>query len=377
MSVALIIFIIYNDQRGENMKILSIGEVQIVMQHDADQHNYFGWPTVARLQDGRIAVTASGFRRRHVCPFGKTVISYSADEGNTYTEPIPVIDTCLDDRDGGITVFGENSFIVTSFNNSSQFQRENAKDQYDLSYLDAIDPTQEQQDLGVNFRITHDGGKTFGPILKSPVTSPHGPITIKDGSLLWVGRNYCMQSDPEALQNNGSIKAVKLSADGKITEWGEIPAIDHKDAMTCEPCAFETNDGRIICQIRIHRYTEQKLFTLYQSESSDGGRTWITPRPILDDLGGAPAHIMRHSSGALISTYTQREKPYVVKAMFSFDEGRSWDVGHTIYTNGISWDMGYSSTVELSNGDLLTVFYAHLAADAPAVILQQKWRWEE
>jgi len=32
--------------------------------------------------------------------------------------------------------------------------------------------------------------------------------------------------------------------------------------------------------------------------------------------------------------------------------------------------------VELSDGSLLTVFYAHPAADQPAVIMQQKWRIE-
>ena len=49
------------------------------------QGNY--WPSVARLPDGRLAAVWSGGRHAHVCPYGKVLISYSNDEGVTWTEP--------------------------------------------------------------------------------------------------------------------------------------------------------------------------------------------------------------------------------------------------------------------------------------------------
>lgn len=107
------------------MRIIKSGDVKVIMSNQGSRHNYFGWPTAARLQNGKIAVAASGFRRRHVCPFGKAVISYSDDDGETYTLPAPVIDTVLDDRDGGILAFGDSGVIITSFNNTTAFQREN------------------------------------------------------------------------------------------------------------------------------------------------------------------------------------------------------------------------------------------------------------
>ena len=67
-------------------------------------------------------MVASGFRLRHLCPFGKAVIAYSEDAGETYTQPAPVIDTVLDDRDSGIVPFGEKQVIVTSFNNTVEDQ---------------------------------------------------------------------------------------------------------------------------------------------------------------------------------------------------------------------------------------------------------------
>lgn len=362
------------------MKVTLMGTPQIIMSNPDSKHNYFGWPTATRLQDGRIAVAASGFRRRHVCPFGKTVISYSSDEGKTYTAPEAVIDTCLDDRDGGLCPFGENSFIVTSFNNSTAFQREHAKDEYDIAYLDSVDPEQEKKDIGMNFRITHDGGKTFGPLLKAPVTSPHGPTVLKDGTIVWVGRQFTVKGS-DALYPDDCIKAYKMDAEGNMTFLGRLPDMTgEKDALACEPHAFQADDGTLICQVRYHRDDgwANGMFTMYQCESKDGGVTWSDPHYVVGQFDGAPAHIMRHSSGVLISTYTQRTKPYVVKAMFSKDNGRTWDREHELYVNGYSPDLGYSSTVELKDGSLLTVFYGHPdGKTAPAVIMQQQWKMEE
>lgn len=363
------------------MKIIQMGEPQIIMQNPDSHHNYFGWPTVARLQNGKIAVTASGYRLRHVCPFGKMVIAYSEDEGKTYTRPAPVIDTVLDDRDGGVVPFGENGVIVTSFNNLTDFQRQYAESAYDRGYLDSVTKEEESKDLGVTFRISQDCGVTFGPIYKSPVTSPHGPVVLQDGSLLWVGRVF----SPADAQQKGvdCIQAHRIHLDGTTEYVGQIENIDidGREPLSCEPHAIVLEDGRILVHIRVQMLDfitqPDGIFTVYQAESTDNGRTWSKPIPILPPKGGSPAHLFRHSSGMLISTYGYRLAPYGVKAMFSRDGGETWDTGYDIYVNHVGPDLGYPSTVELSDGSLLTVFYAHPEEDGPAVILQQRWRFEE
>ena len=94
------------------MKIEKVGAPKVIISNPNSMHNYFAWPSIAKLQNGKIAVVCSGFRLGHVCPFGKAVISYSEDEGETYTYPAPVLDTILDDRDAGIAVVGENTVIL-------------------------------------------------------------------------------------------------------------------------------------------------------------------------------------------------------------------------------------------------------------------------
>ena len=48
------------------MQVQILEEAKTIMSNPDSKHNYFGWPTVAKLQDGTIAVGASGFRLEHV-----------------------------------------------------------------------------------------------------------------------------------------------------------------------------------------------------------------------------------------------------------------------------------------------------------------------
>ena len=122
-------------------------------------------------------------------------------------------------------------------------------------------------------------------------------------------------------------------------------------------------------------YLQKLQFSLFQSESRDGGKSWTPPHRILPPHGGAPAHILEHSSGILIGAYSYREKPYGIKVMLSHDKGNTWSEGEFIYSNEISYDMGYPTTVELKDRSLLTVFYATEDTKIGAKIMQQKWQF--
>lgn len=353
------------------MKITLIGEPRVVMSNPDGRHKYFGWPTAARLQNGKIAVVASGFRLAHVCPFGKTVISYSEDEGQTFTKPCPVIDTPLDDRDGGILAYGKSNVIVTSFNNTREFQRKSTDNPYCLSYLDTISDEDEEKYLGASYRISCDFGVNFGETRKCPVTIPHGPLELPDGSLIFIGRPYNHREVKDC------IKAYKLLDNGEFEFNGEIEDIYNskgEKATSCEPHSILLNDGKILTQMRVQL---AGYFTIFQSESDDGGKTWSKPRQLLSDFGGAPPHLMRHSSGRLVSSYCLREAPFVVRVMISEDEGKTWDIDHDIYVNRVSPDMGYPSTVELKDNSLLTVFYAIPKDGEKAIIMSQQWKFED
>lgn len=333
------------------------------------KHPYFAWPTVAKLQNGTIAVGASGYRLEHICPFGKAVLSFSKDEGESYSEPKAFIDTVLDDRDVGLTPFGEKSLIATSFNNTLEFQRENMPQTEEcFQYIDSVSPKAEAEALGSNFRISHDYGETFGRIYKSPISSPHGPTVLNDGTLLWVGTLY---------ENNRIIEAHTICPEnGKMTFRGKISTDGANGLFLNEPCAVQLPNGKILCHIRAED-DDEKIFTLFQTVSEDNGKTWSPVKQIIKDDSGAPAHLLLHSSGILICAFSRRAYPYGIRVILSEDYGETWSEEHILFENFCTDDLGYPSTVELSDGSLLTVFYDKKNEESPALIRQQKWSLEE
>lgn len=374
------------------MKV-NIIESKTVISNDDSIFNYFGWPTVARLKNGSLAIATSGFRLAHVCPFGKCVVSFSKDEGKTWSFPTPVIDTLLDDRDGGITAFGESSVIVTSFNNAVGFQRESGIAKFDSApggrvevhknrtafanaYLDVVETEYPdwRKYLGSTFRISHDNGITFGEIKTIPVTCPHGPTEMPDGTLLYVGRKF---SENDSFRDERHLACYKVFPDGEYELIGEIENVG-EGYNSCEPHTILLKDGTLITHIRMEGHGH---FSIYQSESADGGKTWTKPHQLLPERGGAPAHIIE-KDGVLISTYGYRQTPYGIRVMFSYDQGKTWDINHILVDSECSSDLGYPSSVILEDGNILTVYYSRRSEDRTAaknscVIKQIIWNFEK
>ncbi|GHU74361.1 hypothetical protein AGMMS49992_15580 [Clostridia bacterium] len=365
------------------IKKLATDAPAVICSNSHSIFNYFGWPSVTRLPDGALAMVTSGFRLDHICPFGKGVISYSYDDGKSWTLPAVIFDTPLDDRDSGITCFGEKSVIVTSFNNTLKQQHiwndrtrsdaeawQNKRKLID-AYLDCAEAQgNEDQYLGSTYRISNDGGYTFGPIRRVPVTAPHGPARMNDGTLIYVGRKFSSNNkfDPNEKHH---LACYHLDLNGDYEFLSEIDniSVDGEMLESCEPHTIQLPSGRILVHIRVQ--LRGSYFTVYQSESDDGGRTFTSPHALLDKKGGSPAHILRCSDGLLISVYGYREAPYGIRAMFSWDDGETWDTDYVLSDDGLSGDLGYPASVELSDSRILTVYYQNIGGEC--VIRQQVW----
>ena len=346
-----------------------IGCEKIIMSNPGGKHPYFAWPTVIKLQNGTIAAGASGYRVEHICPFGKAVVSFSDDGGETYSEPRCIIDTVLDDRDTGLAAFGESGLIVTSFTKDIETLREKMPQTREcIDYINSVSAKDEAEALGVNFRISRDYGRTFGEIYKSPVSSPHGPAVLNDGTVLWVGRILGTHNRIEAHTVNTETGEMNLRGKMDLYKYEEF-----RDIYFYEPHAVQLADGRIVCHLRAENKAKT-MFTLYQTVSFDNGVSWSKPEQILKDDGGAPSHLFVHSSGTLIAAFSRRTMPYGIRVILSSDGGESWSDEYTVYENYFTDDLGYPATAELDDGSLLTVFYAKDNEESPAVIRQQKWK---
>ena len=351
----------------------------IICQNNDSIFNYYGWPSIARLPDKTLAMVASGHRLGHICSFGKAVMCYSRDEGRSWGEQIIIIDTLLDDRDAGICVFGDGTVIITSFNNTAAEQRNyltwRGKDDMCFSivndYIEIIEkmPETEKKHLGSTFRLSKDGGYVFGEIKHSPVTAPHGPVVMNDGNLLYVGKDHHIRGE------TNPIKCYKLYPDGNMEYLCSIedvqPETGNNEWLNCEPHAVVLPDGKIITHIRMQCKNDD-FFTVYQAESSDGGKSFTVPHPI-GLAHGSPPHLLLHSSGVLISSYGYRREPFGQRVMLSKDGGETWDTDYILRDDGNNDDLGYPATVELNDRSLLTVYYQAEKNRDNCVIMQSIW----
>lgn len=343
---------------------------------------YHGWPTVARRKNGELWLSWSGGRESHVCPFGQVCSMTSRDDGATWTWPRVLLDSAIDDRDSGVLETAKGSLIVTTFT-SLAYEDHLAKARAFAQHTEkgweskSMSPEQLARWTAANARLSKeerkaelgqwlirstDGGLTWSPRLPTIVNSPHGPVQLKDGRLLYAGKK---------LWTAGKEVGVCESKDDGLTwQWlAEIPARKGDKDGYHELHAVEAADGTIIVHIRNHNEAN-KGWTL-QTESTDGGKTWSVPHPI---CYGLPSHLLRLRDDRLVMTYGYRRAPFGNRARISSDNGKSWSGEIVLSGDGKGGDLGYPSTVELGDGTLLTVWYETMAEPKLAVLRQAKWR---
>ncbi len=351
----------------------------VVSRLPGEKLGYFGWPTVARMDDGTLVVASSGLRSQHVCPFGKTVLNFSRDGGRTWSPPRIIQDSPIDDRDAGVISLGGERLLVTWFTADSRLYANQAwiPEEERQSWRPVLDAWTDElvaQHLGSWVLLSEDGGATWEGPRRAPLSTPHGPILLKDGSLLYLGKDSREMS-------SGEILAASSGDGGRSWEvLGRVPLyLGTKAASYHEPHVAKLPDGKLVGIIRLENngpeadVTRLGLvnFSLMQSESQDGGRTWSMPRPL--GFHGSPPHLLFHSSGMLICTYGYRLPGFGQRLMFSRDGGRTWDYDWILRDDGPDGDLGYPSTVELEDGSLLTVYYQKYSASEKCSLLWSRW----
>lgn len=344
---------------------------------------FAAWPSVAKLNDGRIAVVFSGDRIKHVCPFGKTMICYSYDEGESWTAPSAVANTVFDDRDGGITVKG-NQVLVTSFNNNFAFQKHENENMPAGAVKDIINKyislyeNASQDEVGSFVWVSEDGGNTFKTHYKMPITAPHGPIVLSDGRYFYVGRSFSVEKKFRSENDNTEYLPegiyYSFSSDGYNWTQPELLGTEvPENEMWCEPHAVEHKNGEISVFIRVHEKNNFKIPMRTIVTTSSGNLTeWS--KPVELGLQASPPHLMRHSSGAVVCVIGRREKPFAEQVIISDDDGKTWSLPFDLDNSSVSPDLGYPASVELKDGNILTVYYQHEKENEKNYIKYTLWK---
>jgi len=297
----------------------------------------------------------------------------SDDSGLSWSYPRVVMDGGIDDRDAGVLETSSGAMLITSFSSNAYepmlAAAEAKPGSWDEKRLERWQATHNRlsrparrASLGVWMIRSTNGGITWSGRYRSILNSPHGPIELSDGRIFYAGKQLW----------KGDKVGFAQSVDDGLT-WNyltDLPVREGDDkADYHELNAIECESGRIVVHIRNHN--KKNSGETLQSHSTDGGKTWSTPRSI--GVWGLPSHLQRLGDGRLLMSYGHRRNPLGNQARVSDDEGKTWSEAMVISSDGHSGDLGYPSTVEFPDGSLLSVWYERMKNSPNAVLRQADW----
>ena len=344
---------------------------------------FCGWPTVCRRAvDDELLVAFSGDRNGHVCPYGRIQMVRSNDGGETWGNPWFLPGSVLDDRTPGIIALMDGTLVVTWLGSAAFMDASySAKRPEYARHMEKLPGSDVVRGAGGWVLRSVDGCRSWKPSARMRGHAPHGPVELSDGRLLQIGRSAADDGSISfrelPIARNGEM-LVEESRD-KGETWHVIHrfspvrpdgVVPYRDAHLVEAAT-----GRIVALMRCDTGDPR----LVQTESSDGGRSWTTPKPTTI-MGGWPPHLIRLDDGRLLCSYARRGVGGLGEyACFSDDGGRTWDVDNEVKLTGhFNDDLGYASSVQLPDGSIVTVYYqSDKKGELPSVMATKWWPLKE
>ncbi len=367
---------------------------------------YLAWPTLARSKKGALLLAFSGDRRGHVCPFGKTYLMRSEDDGRSWSDPHLVNDTPLDDRDAGLCVCPDGTVVLTWF--SMYYQRgheimennfrkwgeapgerkawlrhlQNISRQDICRWASAATIPGQGSDADVSMgywcRRSMDDGITWDEPTPTPVSAPHGPVSLSDNRLLYLGTFNKDRPDGEC--------AIGLAASNDHGKCWQVHAslagMESRGVSAADAYAFFTEPHLVAtgCDdhlVGLFRWEETQGHRnpgrLYELHSRDGGHSWTKPAPT--PLWGKPPHLLKLKDGRLLASYGHRSKPFGQRACISETADGGWSADNEIILrqDAPNGDLGYPASVECKDGSILTVYYQCKNGNERPVLMATRW----
>jgi hypothetical protein len=342
--------------------------------------HYCAWPALVRTGNGDLLLA---FCRtdHHMAPDGAIVTMRSRDNGVTWTDPVVAYATPIDDRECGLTILPDGRIVMHIW--STFWKAEN----YTCLPFEAYPPEiisawvehvnrpayrAEAHWHGGWVVVSHDHGQTWSAPVRGP-DSVHGGIALQNGTLLTA-----------TYREDGGHIGLYAAAQ-PAGPWRKLAAVRCPTPETHrfgEPHLTQLASGRIILMIRYtaRAYDDRRPdLHLWESWSDDNGLTWAPScrTPLL----GFPPHLTVLQDGRALCTYGYRRAPFGERAALSRD-GVTWDAAREIILrddNG-NHDLGYPASIEVSPGEILSVYYQKPAFDPTdihknkACIMATLWR---
>lgn len=322
-----------------------------------DQH-YNSFPNVIH-HDGELLVAfrqapdrrALFHKNLHIDPASKAVYVTSSDNGENWDEKPFVLydDFYLGVQDPCITLLRDGTLFCSFFT-------------WEVVAKDYVHENNKYREIegkwmarlgGIFTTRSYDGGKSWDaplPLHTKVAAAVRGNVVeLNDGSILLP---YYIHG-----------KAFVVHSPNKGKTWGSVSTMASEEGITFhEPNLYQTKSGKLVAFIRSSIQDDQlpndQRHPLVTCESHDQGRTWVNHQKH-SIFSPSPFHALRLQSGNVLLTYGHRHKPYGIRALLLDPDCSNIDEAEQIILrdDGLGFDIGYTSSVQLDNGDILVTYY--------------------
>jgi len=232
--------------------------------------------------------------------------------------------------------------------------------------------TTQHDGSGTTLYRSTDGGVTWAKIDYGDhsLSYKRDLISLSDGSI------YMFNSigNRRELEGPNSIAWRMRSTDGGQT-WGDrqdVKSWERRRPFFSEASVLALSDRHFLKASRINGShvegitgvpkpgNEQTHYEMTQSiafmESFDAGLTWSSPPKIPLDYSDVHAKLIKLADGRLLCSYRNRSRlPFGVRAIFSEDNGKTWDTKHRVLLGSHSSHFGgWQTDIQLEDGSMLT-----------------------
>src|SRR5262249_11793123 len=207
--------------------------------------------------------------------------------------------------------------------------------------------------------FTYDKGKTWS-----------GPFRFPQFSFGVLARtDYLVEGPRQALVFLAAAKSnhregrpfCARTTDGGLN-WKFVSFLgEEPPGFAIMPSTVRLSKSQLLSLVRVKEGDANRI-EAYRSQ--DNGASWANEGAVADTgaFGGNPPMLFRLLDGKLCLTFGYRAEPYSIRARLSRDEGKTWGPIMTLRGGAPTWELGYTRSVQRSDGKIVTVYYFN---DAP------------
>jgi hypothetical protein len=313
------------------------------------------FPVLIRLKTGRLLVVYR-YGAPHISVKGKLAVSWSDDDGKTWSSPVIAASGENDHRNPAMVELPNGDILISYC----------VMDGYDASgrkFLPSVNGKDPRSTKPLWIVRSDDHGATWSAPEEIEGTRPSADrgelqnafgkmAVMEDGSVLmsvygsWMGHHTTFEH-------------IYRSTDSGHT-WSLLStAAEHVN----ESAIAALPNHRVLLAMRTD--ADEKLLVTH---SADGGKTWDTATQVTQP-NEHPGDLIQLKNHDVLLTFGERNAPRGADAILSHDGGNTWDpkTRMVLADDAPIRDCGYPSSVQLPDGRIVTVYYkVDDAATAPA-----------